>query len=363
MKKRPLKIFLILLTFSFLAGIKAQNFCDFKIRKYFKGAEVRDICRDGHYLWFATNGSGVIRLNLQNGRIKSFSVEKGNIDNNYFYSIAASPRYVWAGSTDGLFIYMKSSRRWIKRKFAVGGQLSNWIRSIKYDKYAKAVWIGRFMYLTKFDIRKRRFKDFDITRKGNKKSNTIKTIAVDGDSLVWFGTEGGLQRYDKRFKIQDESAITFYDNSYNYFLGEGQMVSITDILFERRNIWIGTDEFVTKENPDFNLGGLFKFDRVNFWKKFTIEDGLGGNGIYSLALIGKYIWASTYQFDRKLRIKYGRGISIIDRITNKVTKVVSKAIPDTIYKIYYDGKSVWLGGKDGVVRLFLNDSFYNSILK
>ncbi len=360
MKKIFFKTIIYFLIFTFGNGVNAQSF---KIRRYFKGAEVRYICKDGSSLWFATNGTGIIKLNLRNGRITGYSVEKGNLDNNYFYSIAASPRFIWAGSTDGLFIYMKSSGRWVKRKFAVGGQLSNWIRSIKYDRYAKAVWIGRFMYLTKFDLRRRRFKDFDITRKGNKKSNTIKTIAVDGDSLVWFGTEGGLQRYDKRFKIEDESAITFYDNSYNYFLGEGQMVSITDILFERNNIWIGTDEFVTKENPDFNLGGLFKFDRVNFWTRLTTEDGLGGNGIYSLALIGRYIWASTYQFDRKLRTKYGRGISIIDRTNNRITRLVSDKIPQTIYKIFFDGKTIWLGSNTGVFRIYLTDSFYNSIFK
>jgi len=358
------KNFFQILFFVFiLLGFGKYSAQELKIKRYFKGAEIRDICKDGSALWFATNGNGIIKLNLRTKRITGFSTSKGNIDNNYFYSIAASPKFIWAGSTDGLFIYFKNSSRWIKRKFAVGGQLSNWIRSIKYDKYSKAVWIGRFMYLTKFDIRRRRFKDFNITRKGNKKSNTIKTIAVDGDSLVWFGTEGGLQRYDKRYNIEDESAITFYDNSYNYFLGEGQMVSISDILFERNNIWIGTDEFVTKENPDFNLGGLFKFDRINTWKRFTTEDGLGGNGIYSLALVGRYIWVSTYQFDRKLRTTYGRGISIVDRTNNRIIRIVNKSIPKTIYKIYFDGKTIWLGTSSGVVRIFINNSFYNSILK
>ncbi len=355
---------LIILAFVlFLSHDALYSQSKIRIEKYLNGVEVRDICSDGRTMWFASNGEGIIKLNLKNGRWDSYSKEKGNIQDNYFYSIAVTKRFVFAGSADGFFMMDKRHGRWLKRKFAKGGQYSNWIRSIKYDKYEKAVWIGRFMYLTKYDLRKRRFKDFDLTRKGNKKTNTIKTIEIDGDSLVWFGTEGGLLRYDKKYPLQDESAITFYDNSYNYFLGEGEMVSISDILFEQHNIWIGTDEFITKENPDFNLGGLFKFDRKNSWKRFTTEDGLRGNGIYSLALVGKYIWVSTYQFDKKLRETYGRGICIIDRTNDKIIPVYDKRLPNTVYKIFFDGKNVWLGAKNGVVKIFLDNKFNNSILQ
>ncbi len=334
-----------------------------KIEKFLDGVEVRDICSDGDFIWFASNGEGIIKLNLKNGRWDSYSKEKGNIQGKYFYAITATKKFVFAGSADGFFMMNKRHGKWLKRKFAVGGQYSNWIRSVKYDKYENAVWIGRFMYLTKYDLRRRRFKDIDLTRKGNKKTNTITTIAIDGDSLVWFGTEGGLMRYDKKYPIQDQSAITFYDNSYNYFLGEGEMVSISDILFEQNNIWIGTDEFITKENPDFNLGGLFKFDRKNSWKRFTTEDGLRGNGIYSLALVGKYIWVSTYQFDKKLRQTYGRGLVIIDRTTDKVIPPYDKRLPNVVYKIFYDGRNVWLGTDNGVVKIFLDSKFVKSILK
>ena len=364
MVRKVNKILLIILAFLFtLVNEVLYSQGEINIEKYLDGVEVRDICSDGNALWFASNGDGIIKLDLRNGRWDSYSKKRGNLQDNFFYSIAATKRFVFAGSADGLFIMSKRSGRWIKRKFAKGGQYSNWIRSIKYDKYEKAFWIGRFLYLTKYDIRKRRFKDFDLTQKGNEKTNTINTIAVDGDSLVWFGTEGGLMRYDKKYPLQNEDAITFYDNSYNYFLGEGEMVSITDILFEQSNIWIGTDEFITKENPDFNLGGLFKFDRKNSWTRFTTEDGLKGNGIYSLALVGKYIWVSTYQFDKKLRETYGRGVAIIDRTNDKVIPLYDKRLPNTVYKIFFDGKNVWLGAKSGVYKITLTNNFSDSILK
>lgn len=326
-----------------------------KITHLLNGVNVKDIDSDGKYIWFATNGDGIIKLNLKNGRWDSYSTDNNKLQNDFFHSIAVNSKYVYAGSADGLFILNQKRNKWLKRKFAKGGQLSNWIRSIKYDKKERAVWIGRFKYLTKFDESRRRFSDFDLTRKGNEKTNTIKTIELDGDSLVWFGTEGGLQRYDKRYSLQDESAITFFDNSYNYFMGLGEMVSVSDILFEQNYIWLGTDELITAENPDFNPGGLFRFDRKNEWKKFSTADGLPGNGIYSIENVGKYIWVATYQFDNKLRERYGRGLAVIDKISLSVKPVLDERIPQTINKIFFDGKSVWLGTNDGVVKIEINN--------
>ncbi len=350
---------LILLLFISSNFIFAQS--DEVIYRALSGTKVRDITNDGKYIWFATNGDGIIRLTKRNGRWDSFTMDNSSLTNNFFYSIAADSKFVYAGSSDGLFIFDKKRKRWIKRKFGKGGQLSNWIRSIKYDKNHKAVWIGRFKYLTEFNIRKKRFLDYDLTQKGNNKTNTIKTIELDGDSLVWFGTEGGLLRYDKSYSIQKESSIIFFDNSYNYFLGQGETVSISDILFEQNYIWIGTDELVTIDNPEFNLGGLFRFDRENEWIRLGTKDGLPGNGIYSIEKVGKYIWVSTYQFDRNNREKYGRGLAVIDRMDLSIKPIYNKNIPQVIYKIYYDGDFVWLGTNDGVVRINLDHDFIKLI--
>jgi len=355
------KIIIIILFLSTAVLLNAQQKVKSKI--YLSGAKVLDISSDGENIWFATEGSGIYQYNLKKKKWRAFSTSRGNITQNYFYCITANKNFVWAGSVDGLYTYDKRTNRWYQRKFAKGGQLSNWIRSIKYDKYENAVWIGRFMYLTKYDIRKHRFYDFNLTRKGNEKTNTITTIAIDGDSLVWFGTEGGLQRYDKSKHLNNSSAITFYDNSYNYFLGQGEMISISAILFDRNYLWIGTDEFITKSNPDFNLGGLYRFNRKNQWLRFGTNQGLAGNGIYSLALIGKYIWVSLYQFGEKYKEKYGRGVAVINRTNFQITMLQNKVIPSTVYKIFFDGKYVWLGGNNGVVRIDLLNKFSTSFSK
>ncbi|RMD49931.1 MAG: hypothetical protein D6830_03850 [Ignavibacteria bacterium] len=353
MRKLKSNIVYFILLFAFQLNAQSMELSE----KALEGTKVFDITSDSKYIWFATNGDGIIKLNKKTGRWDSYNDENSNLTNSFFHSIAADKKYVYAGSSDGLFILDKRRNKWIKRKFGKGGQLSNWIRAIKYDEKSNAVWIGRFKYLTKFDIRRKRFKDFDLTQKGNLKTNTIKTIELENNKYVWFGTEGGLLRYDKSRDLDDEFAVTYFDNSYNYFLGQGEMISISDILFEQGFIWIGTDELITEDNPDFNLGGLFRFDRKNEWIRLDTKDGLPGNGIFSIELVGKYLWVSTYQFDRKNREKYGRGLTIIDREDLSIKPILNSSIPQNIYKIYNDGDNVWLGTDNGVVKIKLENEF------
>lgn len=335
-----------------LAGILfAQEKADLEF--FLKGARVTGITGDGTSVWFATNGNGVYKYTPKTNRWEEYSTSKGNLQLDFFYSIAAGSGYVWAGSTDGLFILNKKSNTWTKRKFSLGGQLANWIRTLAYDKYENAVWIGRFKYLSKFDIKRNRYFDYDLTVKGNDKTNNFKSIQVDGDSLVWFGSEGGLHKYDKSRDLNDKDAITFYDNKYNYFNGQGEQVSISAILLERNNLWLGLDEFVTSERPTFNVGGIFRFNRRNDWYRFDDTKGLTGNGIYDLERTGNYIWASLYQFGKTTKESYGRGLAIIDRMTNKVTPINDDRIPRTVLSIYFDGTNLWFGTESGLIKVSL----------
>ncbi|MCK5086743.1 MAG: hypothetical protein KAQ90_04435 [Melioribacteraceae bacterium] len=330
---------------------------DITFQKYLDGKAVYDICDDGKNIWVATNGDGIYKFDKKKNKWSNFSTNNNKLQLNFFYSITANKNYVWAGSSDGLFIYNKKRDRWSKRKFGKGGQLSNWIRSVEYDPYENVVWIGRFKYLTKYDIKKKRFYDYDLTMNENVKTNTIKIVKVDGDSLVWFGTEAGLHKYDKSRDVDDEGTILFYDNRLNYFNGEGDEVSISSILFEQGYVWIGLDEFITKGNPDFNIGGIYKFDRKNEWRRFDTHDGFRGNGIYDLELTGNYIWASIYQFSKNTKETYGRGIVLINRIDESIKIIENENFPLTVYSLHFDGKFLWFGTNDGIYNIDLTNKF------
>ncbi|MFA3782575.1 hypothetical protein ABRY23_05855 [Melioribacteraceae bacterium 4301-Me] len=344
-----------ILFFLLVYNLAAQN-ADF-INFFLKGSNVTAICSDEQSIWIATNGKGIYKYSPASNKFINFSTENSNIQQDIFYSIAANDKFVWAGSTDGLFIYDKQKNYWTKRKFGLGGQLGNWIRALAYDKYRNVLWIGRFQYLSKYDLNTKRFFDYDMTINGNEKTNTIKTIAIDGDSLIWFGTEAGLHKYYANKDLSDPSSRVFYDNKLNFFNGEGEQVSISSIVFEGNNIWIGTDEFLTKERPEFNIGGIYKFNRKNEWHKFDITNGLPGNGVNALCRTGNYIWAALYQFGSSSKEAFGRGIVLINRLTNRVMPIRDEQIPSMVNCLFFDGTNMWIGTESNLVKIELKNKF------
>lgn len=343
---------IFLFIFLLLQGI---NYAQNNIEQVLEDLIIYDVKEYKGDIWAVTYGNGVYHYSKSTDKWKSYSTKNNKLSHDFFYCVEVNERYVWAGSSDGLFIYDKKRERWRKRKFGKGGQLSNWIRSIKYDKHLNAVWIGRFKYLTKLDIKKRRFTDYDLTIDNNDKTNTIKTIEVDGDSLVWFGTEAGLHKFKKTRRFTEPGAVTFYDNSKNYFNEEGETVSISSLLFEQNNIWLGLDEFVSSQKRDYNVGGLYRFDRKIEWLRFDSYDGFSGNGIFDLALTGNYIWASLYQFSRGSKQQFGRGIALVNRNNLNTTMIKEGLFPSTVHALHFDGENMWLGTNDGLWKIDLTN--------
>lgn len=323
---------------------------------YLDKAQVMDITSDGYTLWFATNGNGIFQYFPSSGKWNQFSTQNGNISLDLFYCIAANSNFVWAGSTDGLFILDRKTGNWTKRKFSLGGQLANWIRSIAFDEEENVVWIGRFKYLTKYDLATKKYTDYDLTIRNSEKTNTIKSIRVE-KNYVWFGTEAGVHRYDKSKNLDDKDSRKFYDIRNNSFNGEGEQVSINTILTEREYIWFGLDEFVTPERPDFNVGGLYRFDYKTEWLGLDASKGLPGNGVYDLERTGNYIWASLYQFGSSTKETFGRGLVLINRVNNQIIPIRDDRIPRTIYSIYFDGVNLWLGTENGLIKV----NFFNKL--
>ena len=336
----------IILPFKLSAQIDSQL--------YLEGTFITGIAQAEDYLWVATYGDGIFRYSYKDDEWENFSTKNKKIDNDLFGNIAAGKDYVWAGSNDGLYTYDKKIGNWRKRKFAAGGEMGNWIRALTYDPYKNYLWIGRFINLTMLDVRKRRFTDFDLTKNNDAKTNDITSIGLDGDSLVWFGTESGVHIYDKRKNINNKSAWDFINNKNKGFQEDGDAVSISQILFEDNYVWFGTDEFITKESPQFNLGGIYRYDRQFSWDKISAQSGLPANGVYSMQRTGNKIWASLYSFNRNDKKEYGQGIALIDRFTG-VSKPIdlnkSGLNSAEIHALYFDGTYMWVGSAKGLWRI------------
>jgi ligand-binding sensor domain-containing protein len=348
LRKKSLLFFIVIfvLTIPIFAQVKSEMFL--------KGASITDIDEEDGFLWVATYGQGIYRYSFADSKWVNYSTSTGNIDNDLFYAVEVSKNFVWAASVEGLYTFVKKAGRWDKRKFAQGGEFGNWIRSLRFDPEQNVLWIGRFRNITRFDLKTRKYDDINRVQGTDEKSNTIKSIELDGDSLIWFGTESGVHIYNKKKKFTDPAAWRYFTNKQRAFKDEGKTVSVSNILFEGRNIWFGTDEFVTVDDPDFNLGGVYIFDRKINWDRIYKREGLGGNGIYALCRIGNYIWTGVYEFDKQQKIEYGKGLYLINRITRKVTPVDLNELnitSSTILSFHFDGTNIWIGTNEGLVKL------------
>ena len=347
----------VMLIFLAVIILGSKSFSQINSRLYIEDANVTGIKKFGDELWVATYGNGIFKYSLKDDKWTNFSTKSGNLDLDFFYTIEVNKNFVWAGSSEGLFIYDKKRNNWRKRKFAQGGQWGNWIRSLLYDKSQNILWIGRFIDLTKLDVAKNRYTDYDISVNKDLKSNNIKTIALDGDSLIWFGTESGVHIFNKKKDPADKTAWGYINNRVdNGFNGDGNAVSVSDILFEGDHVWFATDEFVTRTEPEFNIGGIYRYNRKFRWDRISKTNGLPANGVYSLQRTGNQIWASLYSFNRDEKTENGKGLVIINRADGKVTPVdLNKLNIETakISCLYFDGTYLWLGTDKGLNRILI----------
>lgn len=350
--RKKLNYFILIFSISIIFG---QT--EYPVEHFLEGIAVSDIAGSPDDLWIATGNDGVYSFSERNGKWNHYSTANRAVDQDFFYSIDLNDNFVWAGSADGLFTFNKRRKNWQKRKFGKGGQLGNWIRVIKFDESDDCVWIGRFQFLTKLDLSTRRFTDYDLTEKKDTKTNSFRAIEIDGKNTIWFGTEGGLHKFNKRRDLNDKSSTQFYDNSLNYFKGGGDKISVSALSSTKNFLWIGLDEFKTAENPNFNFGGLYKFDRNFTWERIDNFDGLAGNGINCLEKTGNYLWVAVYSFVDNGSKKQGKGLGILNLGTGKFKMLGNSGIPSNINKIHFDGNNIWLGADDGLYRINMRNKF------
>ena len=143
-----------------------------------------------------------------------------------------------------------------KKICSLGGEMGNWIRSFCYDPTQNILWIGRFQNLTLLDVQKQILHRM-LTQNNDAKTNTIKVIKLDGDSLIWFGTESGVFKYRKNMNMENRDAWELINNK-DAHLNEGDDAYLLWIfLFEPAEYLVRTDEFITVKDPNFNVGGIY----------------------------------------------------------------------------------------------------------
>ena len=181
-------------------------------------------------------------------------------------------------------------------------------------------------------------------------------IILPSEDSVWFATKHGLYRYNK---TQNEWN-TF--SSINGLAGD----DIRDVGIEEGIIWVATDSGISNSDVRFNdwrsystdalpdnhtnclafskdyvwigtNGGVVGFDKLlEEWKTYTVADGLIGNAVNDVVVVGETAWFATSNGISKFDVDY-------DKWTNfEPSKNVIKAINA--------GKYIWFVTDSGIIR-------------
>ena len=344
---------------------------------------------DDNYAWVGTAG-GLSRYDLKKEVWTSFTQSPlaQTLRESKVYAIAAETRYVWLGTTNGLHRYDKQTDRWflprVKRvddEEDEEGDTPGVTCLAVDEKYA---WLGTNKGILRYDkagdrwetytvenglpsntIRDLAVRDYDLwisTDRGvatfnrlsddpnaweshtqalevkglgdDQKyaqtllSDDVRCVAV-GEEMVWFGTDKGTCRYDRKKKTW-ETLTT--DSSVLDKIGiQSNLTDTSVIVIDEAEIWFGTSKGATKYNVESG-------DFVTY----TRSDGLGSDVVTCIALNEEEIWFGSAD----------AGVTRLDRTTGdwRVFNIGDGLPHNRVEAIALDGDQLWFGTERGLCR-------------
>ncbi|MDU1890123.1 MAG: two-component regulator propeller domain-containing protein [Dysgonomonas sp.] len=227
---------------------------------------IQALCLDDDKLWVSVYTKGLILLDTKTEKIKHYGQDKISLQ---IYSLHKDKSgNIWAGNTNGAYIYDKETDRF--KKFEEVGNF--YFNDIKED-YLGNIWLaaisnGVVCYnpTTKSVTR-------HINDPNNPTSIATKATGIFEDSMkrLWFVTEGwGFCRFDRstnKFK--------------RYTIKEGLPNSVIHYITEDSNglLWLGTNKGLVQFNPETEEINVYTqkdgllCEQFNFKSALTSRDG------------------------------------------------------------------------------------------
>lgn len=350
--------FFPLLLFIFISSNCDSFAIDKKATNYFYGTKVTHIVPFRNEILFGTAGKGILIFDKKKGTWSQINSNNSSLKNDIIECLAVSEDFIWAGGTDGLSVCDRATNKWSQKKFSSGGIYGLWIRSLFYDSLRNEIWVGRFTNLTRCEIDKNKWTDFDLTKKKDSQTNNIRALWMSEGKYLWAGTESGIYKIDVNNTVKNN--FDYFDTFTKGFCNNSNYASVSLIRNNKNLVFIGLAEFITLDKPNYNTGGLYSIDTNKKWNSFDKKKGLIANGIYSIDFIGNYMAIGTYDFNPGSKSEKGTGLTMINKTTGKIYNVKAKdfgIVNDKILALHFDGRYLWLGTYSGISRINLDDGF------
>lgn len=345
--------------FSVYDGI---GFSSVKFPQSHAGFNLIEICEDKNgAIWIALEGGGLVKFS--NEKLEFFGEEQG-LDLNVRSVFCDSKGKIWAGTRGGLFLYNENEKHRFQQIKINDADDSN-ISCITEDRNGR-LWIGTYDDGVYHESENGDFRNY--TSFEGLINDGVRTIFVDREQQVWFGTKGGVSKFDGR-KFKSFSTEQGLINNNIKFIGQDS----------EGNIWFGTDG-----------KGIMKLAGEAF-TTYTTSDGLSSDFVMSIAEDqSRALWFATYgegvvryangKFDvfndenglsnntvwscvvtKDNRVCFGTSVGITIFDGKKFTPYYEEdgLLSDKVTSLLADPDgSLWIGNRDGLSH-FANGTFRN----
>ena len=205
------------------------------------------------FLWFGTAG-GLFRYDGH--RLKKYVAGPNALSTNYAPCVFVdSDDLIWIGTVGaGLNMYNKRTNRFTiyknepENSAGISSNSFHWKSGLIAEDHEGLLWFGTQYGLNSFDKETKTFTRFlhDPQDQNTISDNSIWAVYADRDNLIWVGTKnGGLNCYDKKTK---QFRHYRFNPEVQNSLSNDEVLCITE---DRQGIlWIGTKE-----------GGLNRYDK------------------------------------------------------------------------------------------------------
>jgi signal transduction histidine kinase/ligand-binding sensor domain-containing protein len=263
---------------------------------------IREIYEDSEgQLWIGTLDGGLNHFNPLKHQFSSYKHDPSDptslSDNRVLTVLRDSRNTLWVGTWDSglntsqIVNGKLTFKHYIHDRSDQGSIADNIVQEVIEDPFGR-IWIGSAGGLNLYDPIKDKFIRFahDTLNQNSLVDNNIQSGCIVFDSFhhIWVGTWGGLSKItlspDTHLPVTYENYV--HNDAIASSLNENRIISL---LIEKNNVWVGTYS-----------GGLNKiamdetFQKVQYIKHYTEEDGLPNSVIYSILSDPKgMLWLST----------------------------------------------------------------------
>lgn len=341
------------------------------------GNWIYDIIEDQEgFLWVATK-QGVSKLNKRTGRFHQLdyrSIANSQFSNSVVYGLEMDDEgNIVLNASPNVYVYKRNTGKFehIAFESAIDDAITDQQIPLMRDKSGR-VWIGTKSGL--FIYHNKKITPYRYNERGS--IGQVTSLFQDHHSRIWIGTINGLSVYDKA------------NNTFNS-IPELQKTIVRSVVEDSQGkIWIGTEKGLYKASPSV-VNSTVRF------KNFVKINNLSHEIIYDLLIDeSKNLWIGTLQGLNKTNLKpskfvtyrkslnpssvelldnviasiykyndsiiwigsWGKGLSVLNRKTNKVTYYTTSQkgdkhiINDFVHVIFQDHLGhYWLGTRNGLV--------------